>query len=367
MGRPPQEPGKTLGLPRVPVEIQTADREWPSASLPGPLFYAPDPPKTDAQPFSPLVLPSKRVGGSFLFEHPVQPRHLRGSHMTIREAKTQGIRKLHGEAREAEILLAHVLGISREEALAHDERQVPASVLSRYRRLLDRRGRHEPVAYLTGRKEFFGLRFAVNKHTLVPRPETEMLVETAIQELKTSSQQLVIDVGTGSGAIAVSIAKNAPEATIIATDISKPALMVARRNAAANGVEDRIIFVEADLLRGQTPYYSKKGSAPFSPIITANLPYIPTADWRKCMPDVKNFEPRRALDGGVDGLRLYDKLFRQIIALKIAPAAIICEIDPGQKKTFPRLAKQYFPGASAEIKSDLAGRARIAIISFKSL
>jgi release factor glutamine methyltransferase len=316
--------------------------------------------------------------------------------MTIREAKNWGIRELRRTDREAaidaEILLSHCLGITREEALAHDERRVPSPAAARFRRLIARRAKHEPTAYLIGHREFFGLKFAVNRRVLIPRPETEMLVEEVLArtprparggvplfprgastkppfEKGRVGRVLVIDVGTGSGAIAIAVAKNS-DATIIATDASKGALKVAELNAAMNGVEDRIDFMSADLLvtkRGHDPFFPfklKTGHVPFSTIIAANLPYIPTADWRKCMPDVKDFEPRSALDGGPDGLRLYDRLFHQIIGLGLKPTAIVCEIDPGQKRSLPKLAKKHFPTAKTEIKNDLANLARIATISF---
>jgi release factor glutamine methyltransferase len=289
--------------------------------------------------------------------------------MTIREAKIFGIKKLRrASGREApidaEILLAHALKISREEMLAHDERRVPAFALAKFNSLVARRVKHEPIAYLVGHKEFYGLQFAVNKHVLIPRPETELVVEEALSKIthptlsynKRGGRCVVLDVGTGSGAIAISIAKNAPNATVIATDISKSALKIAKHNATLNDVDDRIVFEQSDL-------YPKKSRPRFSgmAIITANLPYLPTRVWQKAMPDVKKFEPRTALDGGKNGLKYYDELFHQIVERNIK-ATIICEIDPSQKRSFPRLAKRHFPKATTEIKNDLAGRPRAVIV-----
>ena len=335
--------------------------------------------------------------------------------MTIREAKNEGIYKLRRFDDEtvidAEILLSHCLGISREEMLAHDKRRIPPFALQRFRALIARRKKHEPIAYLVGHREFFGLQFEVNKHTLIPRPETELLVEEVLArtpptpsfqegaeyypslEKGGSGRVLVIDVGTGSGAIAVALAKNS-NATIIATDASKAALKIAERNAVMNNVEDRIDFRRADLLFDLVSKMKRSLHFRDSIIIIANLPYIPTADWRRCMPDVKNFEPRAALDGGSDGLRLYDRLLHQISAIHTrsavrgssrrehAPAGrlnfsqaagdahddrgtvtLICEIDPSQKKSFPRLVKKHFPEARVEIKNDLAGRPRVGIFN----
>jgi protein-(glutamine-N5) methyltransferase, release factor-specific len=308
--------------------------------------------------------------------------------MTIREAKVNGIKKLrHASRREApidaEILLAHALNISREELLAHDERRVPSFALAKFNSLVARRGRHEPIAYLTGHKEFFGLQFAVNKHTLIPRPETELVVEEALATINTknpttlklrgagqepnsasaslgktiSKKSIVIDVGTGSGAIAIAIAKNAPNATVIATDISKPALKIAERNAVMNDVDDRIIFEHANLLHPRIPRSWNSGMV----VITANLPYLPTKVWQRSAPDVKKYEPKTALEGGKDGLKYYDELFHQIVERNIK-ATTICEIDPSQKRSFPRLAARHFPKAKIEIKNDLAGLPRVVII-----
>jgi release factor glutamine methyltransferase len=292
-------------------------------------------------------------------------------------------------ALEAEMLLAAVLGVTREEILAHDERAMPAYAAKKYRSFLSRRAKHEPVAYIIGRKEFFGLPFFVSKHTLIPRPETELLVEEALAIIAKNENtifsgtpptpsfskrgrelgnpplgqgrvgRVLLDVGTGSGAIAIAIAKNSPNATVIATDISKGALKTAAKNAALNEVQDQIIFEHANLLPPKIARPSISGRV----IITANLPYLPTKVWREAAPDVKNFEPRTALIGGKDGLRYYDELFHQIVERDIR-GFVICEIDPSQKKTFPELALRHFPGAKVEIKNDLAGLARVAVISF---
>jgi release factor glutamine methyltransferase len=296
--------------------------------------------------------------------------------MTLREAKLFGIKKLRrvagkASALEAEMLLAAVLGVTREEILAHDERAMPAYAAKKYRSFLSRRAKHEPVAYIIGRKEFFGLPFFVSKHTLIPRPETELLVEEALKTMLRQAQHdknnvtlsltkgdIVIDVGTGSGAIAIAIAKNTPNATVIATDISKGALKTAAKNAALNEVQDQIIFEHANLL----PPKIARPSISERVIITASLPYLPTKVWREAALDVKNFEPRTALIGGKDGLRYYDELFHQIVERDIR-GIVICEIDPSQKKTFPELVLRHVPGAKVEIKNDLAGLARVAIVS----
>jgi release factor glutamine methyltransferase len=264
---------------------------------------------------------------------------------------------------DAEILLAHALSATREEMLAHDDRPLPARVLARYRALIARRAKHEPIAYLTGHKEFFGLDFFVDKNVLIPRPETEQLVELALSSLATRHLPLVIDIGTGSGAIAVSIAANDPNVTVIATDISAAALKLATRNAVTNDVAARIIFKRGDLLQ---PFLSFRGreNSRTSIIITANLPYLPAAVYKKTALDIRRYEPRSALVAGKDGLDLYDRLFDQAAAiLSGRKLTILCEIDPSQKKKFPALVKRHLPRAKVEIKNDLAGRARVGVIT----
>lgn len=287
--------------------------------------------------------------------------------MTIRQARQNGIRSLlkHSDsaAIDAEILLAHALSATREEMLAHDDRPLPARVLARYRALIARRAKHEPIAYLTGHKEFFGLDFFVDKNVLIPRPETEQLVELALSSLATRHLPLVIDIGTGSGAIAVSIAANDPNVTVIATDISAAALKLATRNAVTNDVAARIIFKRGDLLQ---PFLSFRGreNSRTSIIITANLPYLPAAVYKKTALDIRRYEPRSALVAGKDGLDLYDRLFDQAAAiLSGRKLTILCEIDPSQKKKFPALVKRHLPRAKVEIKNDLAGRARVGVIT----
>ena len=274
--------------------------------------------------------------------------------MTIRQAKISGIKKLLSKDREsapldAEILLAHSLGITREEMLAHDDRAMPALAAKKYRAYITRRAKHEPIAYIIGRKEFFGLQFFVNKHTLIPRPETELLVEEALNVLRATCHVPLIDVGTGSGAIAIAIAKNVPNATVVATDISSAALKIANRNAALNDVQDQIIFERANLLPPKKVRSHFFGRV----VITANLPYLPTKVWQKSAPDVKKFEPKSALVGGADGLKYYDQLFHQIVERDIK-GMLICEIDPSQKRSFPKLVKRHFPAATVKIKNDMA-------------
>lgn len=254
---------------------------------------------------------------------------------------------------DTELLLAHALQESREHLLAHPEECIRPAVLRRFRRLVARRRKHEPVAFLIGHKHFYDLTLAVAPGVLIPRPETELLVEEAIA----LTPKTVIDVGTGSGAIALALAKHLPTTRVIATDISPAALRLARKNARLLGLTRRVRFVRADMLPeegGKTP--------PLQPnIIVANLPYLPTAVWRSAPPDVKRYEPRTALDGGRDGLDAYRSLF-SLVAARSWHCPILIEIDPSQKRTLPAVVKRFFPKGRVTFKKDLSGRWRIATI-----
>ncbi|MEK7073644.1 MAG: peptide chain release factor N(5)-glutamine methyltransferase [Patescibacteria group bacterium] len=258
---------------------------------------------------------------------------------------------------DAELLLAHVLKESREHLLAHPEERLRPAALRRFRGLVARRRKHEPVAFLIGHKHFYDLTLAVAPGVLIPRPETEMLVEEAIA----TAPKMVIDVGTGSGAISLALAKHLPKTRVIATDLSLAALRLARKNAQVLGLSKRVRFVRADMLQkqgGKNP--------PLQPdMIVANLPYLPTAVWRSAPPDVKQYEPRSALDGGRDGLDAYRRLFAMIThqgVMNHALTTVLIEIDPSQKRILPVVVKRFFPKGRVTFKKDLAGRWRVAVI-----
>lgn len=218
-----------------------------------------------------------------------------------------------------------------------------------------------PVQYQKGWVEFYKLRFKVTPDTLIPRPETELLVDEALSFLATSYQlpTTILDLGTGAGCIAISIAKNTPEnIKIIATDISEKALDVARENAKTHGVEDRIEFIQSDLLSNVTPLGCN--------ILVTNLPYIPTSRITYLDSSVKDYEPHLALDGGEDGFELYRKLFRQISQQPpgLQPKLIIGEIDYTHGELALSEAQKFFPKANCQIKLDLHHRQRILIIKF---
>ena len=200
-----------------------------------------------------------------------------------------------GDARlEAEVLLAHVLGIDRAHLLARMDDAVDDDADARFHVLLTRRLGHEPLAYIVGQREFYGIDIACGPGALIPRPETEMLVEIALDEARRRGSGLrIVDVGTGSGAIAVAISANAAGARVTAIDASDAALALARRNVARAAVAKRVDLRVGDLLDGEGVF----------DVIVANLPYVSAADWEALAPEIREHEPRAALVGGARGDR----------------------------------------------------------------
>jgi len=256
---------------------------------------------------------------------------------------------------DAEVLLAHVLGRDRVYLYRESGRLLDATAAVRYSKLLKRRTTGEPVAYLTGHKEFMGLDFLVGPRVLIPRPETELLVEYALGLLKEwSGPQVAVDVGTGSGAVAVSLARLAPGCVVYATDASPEALAVARDNANRHGVQ--VYFGHGDLLdsiRGVL----EPGSAA---VIAANLPYIPQGDMPGLPREVRDFEPHEALDGGPDGLELYRRLLPQALVLLAPGGHLLMEIGPDQAQEVLQLTAANHLWDTM-VLPDLAGRPRLAV------
>lgn len=228
-----------------------------------------------------------------------------------------------------------------------------------------------PKQYQQGWSEFYKLKFKVTPDVLIPRPETELIVDFIVhssslidnsksnEQLPINNHQLtVMDLGTGSGCIAISVAKNLPDVKVIAIDISAAALEIAKQNAKFHKVEEKIVFLQADLLSFITPY----SKAP--DVITANLPYIPSANLMLIDPLVSEFEPKIALDGGQDGFDLYRKLFQQMNDNNFYPKILIIEIDDTHSQIAPLEAKKYFPNAKIEVKKDLSKIDRFLTINF---
>ncbi|WP_051273390.1 peptide chain release factor N(5)-glutamine methyltransferase [Desulfotruncus alcoholivorax] len=256
---------------------------------------------------------------------------------------------------DAEVLLAHVLGRDRVYLYREPGRELSMAEAGLYRDLLKRRARGEPVAYLTGSKEFMGLDFLVGPHVLIPRTETELMVEYALAVLAgwPAGNRLAVDVGTGSGAIAVSLGRLAPSTTVYATDISPAALEIAQKNAARHNVP--VMFYAGDLL---VPLLEvlRPGSAA---LVVANLPYIPREEINGLARDVRDYEPLLALDGGEDGLDHYRRLVPQSEMLLAVNGHLLMEITPGQEE--PARALVPAPRWDSGILADLAGRPRLVV------
>lgn len=222
---------------------------------------------------------------------------------------------------------------------------------------------NKPKQYIKGWVEFYKLKFKVTPDVLIPRPETELLVDVVLDytrsHLNEGRTSTIIDIGTGAGNIAISIAKNAPAVKIIGTDISEKALKVARQNARLHGVEDKIEFMQSNLLDCR----ALRARNDKDMVIVTNLPYIPTQRISYLDSSVKDFEPHIALDGGEDGFDLYRKLFQQISKLKLKPKLIVGEIDYTHGQIAIHEAQEYFPKSEIEVKTDLAHKQRILIIT----
>ncbi len=202
---------------------------------------------------------------------------------------------------EAELLLAATLDLDRVGLYVNFDRPLDAAELAAFRERVQRRAEREPIQYILGEAEFWSLPFNVSPAVLVPRADTEILVEEALARLEDAAQ--LLDVGTGSGAIAIALAHEKTQLLVTALDCSEPALEVARANAERNGVAERVTCLVGDL--------ADLPPGPFT-MVVSNPPYIPTRDWQQLMPEVRDYEPRLALDGGDDGLEAYRQLARQV-------------------------------------------------------
>jgi release factor glutamine methyltransferase len=276
--------------------------------------------------------------------------------MTRGDARSEATARLRAAgdptaALDADLLLAHVCGIPKEELYAHLDAPMGTAERSAYAALVDRRAGGEPVAYLRGHKEFFGLRLAVDRRVLIPRPETEVLVEAVLAFLRGTGRTSVADVGTGSGAIAVAVAVGEPRVHVVATDVSADALDVARANVAAHGVAHRVELRQGDLLG---PVAGTVDA------VAANLPYL--------RPDAVEhlaggrtslaFEPQVAVVAGPDGLDLIRRCIDQLPDRLAAGGAAFFECDPPQVDTVAALLRDRIR-ATTRVLRDLAGLARV--------
>ncbi len=249
---------------------------------------------------------------------------------------------------ESELLLRHTLKIDRVQLYLTLDRELSPQQSETYWRLIQRRLDGEPSAYLTGHREFYGLDFYVDASVLIPRPESELLVEKALEIAQNQAVSTIADVGTGCGAIAISLALNLPQAKIYATDISAAALEVARANCRKHGVEDRVCLLEGDMLDPLPEPVD---------LIVANLPYVREAE----LPGVntRDFEPSLALDGGEGGLEKIRRLCVQGKGKLCPGGSLLLEIGRGQSRAMVSFLRRLFPSAKIEVTPDLSGIDRV--------
>jgi release factor glutamine methyltransferase len=233
---------------------------------------------------------------------------------------------------DAELLARHVLGWDRAHLLAALRDPEPDAFGDRYALLVARRARREPVSLITGVREFWGLDFEVTPDVLTPRPETELIVEETIARLPREGTALIADVGTGSGCLAVALATELPRARVVATDVSGPALNVARRNASRHGVGGRVDVRRTNVLEGVDDTFDA---------IVSNPPYVPEADADALPDEVRGHEPHVALFGGTDGLDVYRRLFPQAASRLAANGHLIVEIGIDQEDRVVTLARRH--------------------------
>jgi release factor glutamine methyltransferase len=251
---------------------------------------------------------------------------------------------------DAELLIGDALKVDRVRLYMDLDRPLTDAELADIRERVRRRGKHEPVAYITGKRGFWKLDLAVDARVLIPRPDTERLVELAVEVLQGREAPRVVDVGTGSGAIALSIAQERPDAAVLAIDVSPDALAAAEANAVTAGLTN-VTFARGDVL----------GPAQnFRPdVILSNPPYIPSRECETLMPDVRQFEPRLALDGGADGLVIIRKLVTQAGALLPVGGALLFEIGHDQGEAAAALVQADGRFAEVAVVKDYGGKDRV--------
>ena len=253
---------------------------------------------------------------------------------------------------ESEVLLMHSLKIDKVKLYTDIDCELTPQQYEKFDTLIQRRLNGEPSAYITGNREFYGLDFHVNPDVLIPRPETELLVEKAIELAKKHLYKTIVDVGTGSGAVAVCLALNLPDAVIYATDVSAQALGVASVNCRKYNVEDRITLLQGNLLE----------SLP-EPIdmIVGNLPYVKNTDMRQV--NTVGYEPDIALNGGKDGLEYIISIVGQSVSKLLRGGSILLEVGQDQSQTASRQLKGIYPYGEVDIFRDLAGIERVVRLS----
>ena len=253
-----------------------------------------------------------------------------------------------------ELLLAHLLKKRRLDLYLEFERELDEATLEKLREMVRRRVAGEPLQYITGEAEFCGLKFAVDRRALIPRPETELLVEPAVEGVRSQESGVrIIDLCTGSGCIAVALAKRLPEAEIFATDASADALALAEENAKRHEVEKRIRFLQSDLLEVLPDSLTVDA-------IVSNPPYIASGDWAKLPKEVREFEPKQALDGGNDGLDFYRRIVGNARRFLLPKGTLCLELGDGQCPAVSRLCAENGWTVERSVK-DLQGKDRVLV------
>jgi release factor glutamine methyltransferase len=277
--------------------------------------------------------------------------------MTVREVLNEATRNFEGKgipsARlDAEVLLSFFLGQDRLEFLKNPEMSISKPQLVSFKKIVARRLQWEPVAYITGRKEFWSLPLEVNSAVLIPRPDTEILVEETLSICRKIDypEMKIIDIGTGSGAIAIALAKEMPQAQVVATDISAAALRVARKNALNLGLENKIDFSRSDLFDSVDDFFD---------IIVCNPPYISAGEYEKLPSGVKAFEPREALLAGESGTEFYEKLVYQAGTYFKKNGWLLLEMGATQEKSVRKIIEDSGIYDNIGIRRDYAGLPRV--------
>lgn len=279
-----------------------------------------------------------------------------------KSAEFLGKKNVESPRLQIELLLAHLLKMPRMNLYLNFERPLTNEETDALRELIKRRGQREPLQHIIGSTSFYGFEITVNKNALVPRPETELLAETGWNFLSTINSQpsTALDFGTGTGCIAIALAAKCPNAKIIALDVSADALALAKENVAKNKVADRIEFVQGDGFAGLKNWWGERPREPQFDLLISNPPYISTAEIKTLQPEVKNFDPRAALDGGADGLDFYRMFASQAKPFLKSTGKIMLEFGDGQAEVI----RQIFESEKwivEEIKSDYSQRERILI------
>lgn len=254
---------------------------------------------------------------------------------------------------DARLLLQHVLQVPRAHLVAHGDSLLTTAQEEAFRALVGRARRQEPIPYLIGEAPFYSRDFFVSPAVLIPRPETELLVEAALAWAREQGVRRVVDAGTGSGCIAITVALELPGVTVTASELSSAALAMARRNVARHGVQERVNLIQGSLLEPL--------AGPLS-LVVANLPYISDEEWTSLSVAVKWYEPSGALRGGPGGLVLIRSLLQQADNKLSTGGAVFLEIGWQQKQAVCETIQQIMPGATVRVMADYAGNDRIVVV-----